>query len=124
MATIPTLLNKKPCEVSIGALQNLYYSTKPLPWTDGDSDFEIEETLPSFVANVEKSKLEKLTANERTMQEGINEIIHTEQKHVRNLKIMKHHFYEQIKKTAYLTSNELELLFPNLDTILGLHCKC
>ena len=57
------------------------------------------------------------------MQEAINEIIHTEQKHVRNLKIMKHQFYEQIKRTTFLTSLEVNLLFPNLDTILNLHCK-
>jgi len=79
--------------------------------------------LPPFGTNIEKSILDKLTPNERTMQEAINEIIHTEQKHVRNLKIMKHQFYEQIKRTAFLTNNELNLLFPNLDTILNLHCN-
>lgn len=113
-----------PSISNLAASQNLYYSTKPLPWADGDSDFEIEETLPPFGTNIEKSVLDKLTPNERTMQEAINEIIHTEQKHVRNLKIMKHQFYEQIKKTSYLNSIELNLLFPNLDTILELHCKC
>jgi len=63
--------------------------------------FEVEETLPPFGTNIEKSILEKLTPNERTKQEAINEIIHTEQKHVRNLKIMKHQFYEQIKRTTW-----------------------
>jgi hypothetical protein len=123
LETIPTFVNKRTSDTIINTHLNLYYATKPLPWSEGDSDFEVEETLPPFGTNIEKSILDKLTPNERTMQEAINEIIHTEQKHVRNLKIMKHQFYEQIKRTTFLTNNELNLLFPNLDTILNLHCN-
>ena len=39
----------------------------------------------------------------------------------RNLKIMKHQFYEPIKKTVFLNADELNLLFPNLDAILSIH---
>lgn len=96
---------------------------KNLPWAEDDSDFEVEETLPPFGTNIDKALLDKLTPNERTVQEAINEIIHTEQKHVRNLKIMKNQFYDQIKNSNLLTKIELALLFPNLDLILRLHCK-
>ncbi len=58
-----------------------------------DSDMEVDEELPNLSVNIEREKFEKLTKKEVKLQEVINELIHTEQKHVRNLKIMKHHFY-------------------------------
>jgi hypothetical protein len=67
--------------------------------------------------------LENMTKKEIKIQEVINELIHTEQKHVRNLKILKHHFYIPIKVEMYLSDEERNLLFPNLDEILELHCK-
>ena len=51
----------------------------------------------------------------------INELIHTEQKHVRNLKIMQNHFYVPIKIEMVLSDDERNLLFPNLEEVLDLH---
>ena len=81
-----------------------------------DSDVDVDEELPKSNSSV------TLTKQERKIQDVINELIHTEQKHVRNLKIMKNHFYIPIKAEIYLTEDERNLLFPNLDEILELHC--
>ncbi len=86
-----------------------------------DSDMEVDEELPNLSVNIEREKFEKLTKKEVKLQEVINELIHTEQKHVRNLKIMKHHFYIPIKVEYLLSEDERNLLFPNLDEILDLH---
>ena len=86
-----------------------------------DSDMEVDEELPNLSANIEKARIEQLTKKEMKIQEVINELIHTEQKHVRNLKIMKHHFYIPIKIEMYLSDEERKLLFPNLEEILDLH---
>jgi Rho guanine nucleotide exchange factor 12 len=86
-----------------------------------DSDMEVDEELPNLSVNIEKAQIEKLTKKEMKIQEVINELIHTEQKHVRNLKIMKHHFYIPIKVEMYLNEEERKLLFPNLEEVLELH---
>jgi len=65
-----------------------------------DSDMEVDEELPNLSVNIEKSQIEKLTKKEMKIQEVINELIHTEQKHVRNLKIMKFAF--KIYRKRYL----------------------
>jgi hypothetical protein len=88
-----------------------------------DPDMEVDEELPPLSDNIEKDKLERLSRKEIKIQEVINELIHTEQKHVRNLKIMKFQFYLPIKCEMYLSEEERNLLFPNLDEILDLHCK-
>jgi Rho guanine nucleotide exchange factor 12 len=86
-----------------------------------DSDMEVDEELPNLSLNIERDKFEKLSKKDVKVQEVINELIHTEQKHVRNLKIMKNHFYIPIKLEILLTDDERNLLFPNLDEILDLH---
>jgi hypothetical protein len=88
-----------------------------------DSDMEVDEELPNLSTNIDKQRLEQLTKKEMKIQEVINELIHTEQKHVRNLKIMKHHFYMPIKIEMYLTEDERNLLFPNLEEVLDLHAS-
>jgi hypothetical protein len=84
------------------------------------SDMEIDDELPSLSATMNKSQLSK---REVKTQEVINELIHTEQKHVRNLKIMKHHFYVPIRVNMYLSEEERNILFPNLEEVLDLHSK-
>lgn len=88
-----------------------------------ESDIEVDEELPSICASIPKEILEKLTRKEIKTQEVINELIHTEQKHVRNLKIMKNHFYIPIQVNVYLTVEEQETVFPNLDEVLEIHCN-
>jgi len=78
-----------------------------------DSDMEVDEELPNLSVNIEREKFEKLTKKQIKQQEVINELIHTEQKHVRNLKIMKHHFYIPVKVEYLLSENERNLLFNN-----------
>jgi hypothetical protein len=88
-------------------------------WMNG-SDIEVDDELPTLNASVDKTQMSK---KEIKTQEVINELIHTEQKHVRNLKIMKHHFYIPIKVNMYLTEEERNILFPNLEEVLEIHCK-
>ena len=87
------------------------------PWMNV-SDMEIDDELPSLNPSIDKTQMSK---KDIKTQEVINELIHTEQKHVRNLKIMKHHFYVPIKVNMYLTEEERNILFPNLEEVLELH---
>ena len=86
------------------------------------SDIEFDEELPPLNIDRSVSGLQ-MSDKEIKTQEVINELIHTEQKHVHNLKIMKHHFYLPIRVNMYLTKEELNVMFPNLDQVLELHCK-
>lgn len=88
-----------------------------------DSDMEVEEELPNLSMHVDRHRFEDLDKKEMKVQEVINELIHTEQKHVRNLKIMQNHFYIPIKLDALLNEDERNLLFPNLEQILEIHGK-
>lgn len=92
-------------------------------WMNG-SDIELDEELPPL--NIDRAtgmSNEGMSMSDKEIktQEVINELIHTEQKHVRNLKIMKHHFYLPIKVNMYLTREELNVMFPNLEQVLDLH---
>ena len=86
-----------------------------------DSDMEVEEELPNLSMHIDRKRFEDLDKKEMKVQEVINELIHTEQKHVRNLKIMKNHFYVPIKLETLLSEDERNLLFPNLEEILEIH---
>lgn len=94
-------------------------------WMNG-SDMELDEELPPLnidrTGSASSSGGQPMSEKEIKTQEVINELIHTEQKHVRNLKIMKHHFYLPIKINMYLTKEELNIMFPNLEQVLDLHC--
>lgn len=105
---------------SMLSLTSNSYSTSVHSWMI-DSDVEVEDELPSIHSR--DSSVDNLSKQDRKVQEVINELIHTEQKHVRNLKIMKNHFYIPIKIDYLLNDSELELLFPNLEEILELHCR-
>lgn len=82
---------------------------------------EFDEELPML--SIDKQQLGQLTDKEIKTQEVINELIHTEQKHVRNLKIMKNHFYLPVKINLLLTKEDINVLFPNLEEVLELHGK-
>jgi len=82
---------------------------------------EVEEELPNLSQHICRSLFEELSKKDIKVQEVINELIHTEQKHVRNLKIMQNHFYIPIKADMLLSEEERNLLFPNLEEILELH---
>ena len=89
-----------------------------------DSDMEVDEELPELSIDVEKQQGPgQLNPKDLKVQKVINELIHTERKHMRNLKIMKHHFYVPIKIEVLLSDEDRNLLFPNLDEVLELHCK-
>ena len=92
-------------------------------WMCDDSDMDVDDELPNLSSQLRAHGVQ-LSKRDMKTQEVINELIHTEQKHVRNLKIMKHHFYVPIKVEMYLSDDERNLLFPNLDEILKIHCKC
>lgn len=84
------------------------------------SDMEVDDELPQLNSSIDKTQMSK---RDIKTQEVINELIHTEQKHVRNLKIMQHHFCVPIKVNFYLSEEELKILFPNLEEVLEIHCK-
>lgn len=86
-----------------------------------DSDMEVEEELPNLSMHADRVQFEGLSKKDMKVQEVINELIHTEQKHVRNLKIMQNHFYIPIKIEMVLSEEERNLLFPNLEEVLELH---
>lgn len=111
-----------PAYTSTSSTSGLHQLARHASWMN-DSDMEVDEELPNLSVNIDKPRLEAMTKKEMKMQEVINELIHTEQKHVRNLKIMKFHFYVPIKMEMFLSEEERNLLFPNLDEILDLHCK-
>lgn len=102
---------------------NSSLSSSRQSWMNG-SDIEFEEELPTLGIDRGLGGLgQHMSDKEIKTQEVINELIHTEQKHVRNLKIMKHHFYLPIKVNMYLTKEELNVMFPNLEQVLDLHCN-
>lgn len=88
-----------------------------------DSDFEVDSELPSIESHVPKEQLKKLKPKERKRQEVINELFHTEQAHVRNLKVMYRIFYQPMLEEASVPRDLIDLIFPNLKGLIDCHCS-
>ncbi|KAF2364275.1 Dbl (DH) domain [Trinorchestia longiramus] len=91
------------------------------PQLNNDSDVEAEADLPDWSSNVPADQLAGLPSRERKRQDTINELFHTEQTHVRMLKVMYSLFYNPLMSSGLLTDEQLTLLFPNLNTMLEIH---
>ena len=96
-------------------------SERKLTASSGVSDVFLNQV--NFETKIEKSILEKLTKNELEIQCVIHEFINTEDRHVDCLKILKHHFHDQIKEKNFFDGSQMKLVFSNLDDILKFHCK-
>ena len=85
-------------------------------FSEGENISKLKYSSASlYETNIEKNELD--------IQNAINEFINTEQHHLGNLKILKNHFYDQIKEKNFFDKSQMKLLFPNLDDILKFHCK-
>lgn len=125
----PNAFSFTPTTTATTTTNSSSLSSSRQSWMNG-SDIELDEELPPL--NIDRSQSSCggssagglfMSDKEIKTQEVINELIHTEQKHVRNLKILKHHFYLPIKINMYLTKEELGVMFPNLEQVLDLHCN-
>uniref|UniRef100_A0A1B6C0U4 Rho guanine nucleotide exchange factor 12 n=1 Tax=Clastoptera arizonana TaxID=38151 RepID=A0A1B6C0U4_9HEMI len=88
-----------------------------------DSDTELEADPPDWKNKVPEDILKQLTAHEIKRQEVINELFQTEKSHVRGLKVLDQVFYRPMKEQQILPSDQLQLLFANLDEMLVIHSQ-
>ena len=51
------------------------------------------------------------------------ELFHTENSHVRNLRVLCDIFYKTLKESALLKSEEIALIFPNIKEMLNVHMQ-
>ncbi|XP_064470907.1 uncharacterized protein LOC135385494 isoform X2 [Ornithodoros turicata] len=88
-----------------------------------DSDLECDTEPPNWQNNVDRESLRLMKPKERKRQDVINELFHTERTHVRNLKILERLFFRPLQQEQLLSPELLNLLFPNLDELLDIHCS-
>ncbi|XP_046401357.1 rho guanine nucleotide exchange factor 11 isoform X3 [Ischnura elegans] len=88
-----------------------------------DSDTEAEPDPPDWTKNVPDDVLRQLTAREKKRQDVINELFHTERSHVRNLKVLDRVFYRPMVEQGILSSEQIQLLFANLEEMLDIHSQ-
>ncbi|KAF4522084.1 hypothetical protein B566_EDAN004069 [Ephemera danica] len=97
----------------------------PLPQAssdDGlDSDMEAEPDPPDWTRLVSEAELKQLSPREKKRQEVINELFHTERSHVRALRVLDQVFYRPLCESHILPSEQIALLFPNLNSMLEIH---
>ncbi|KAG8222211.1 hypothetical protein J437_LFUL001303 [Ladona fulva] len=88
-----------------------------------DSDTEAEPDPPDWTKAVPEEVLQRLTPREKKRQDVINELFHTERSHVRNLKVLDCVFYRPMLEQGILPSEQIQLLFANLDEMLEIHSQ-
>ncbi|RDD41356.1 Rho guanine nucleotide exchange factor 11 [Trichoplax sp. H2] len=90
---------------------------------DNESDLDVKAETPSWQDTVNRSTIAKLSQNKKEVkrQAVINELIHTEKVHVRNLKVLKRVYYKPMLRSRLFTSGFISLMFPNLIELLDLH---
>jgi len=90
-----------------------------LPSLD-DPELEVK-AVEHWSTSVPKEVRKKMTKSDINRQEVINELLYTEQHHIRDLLILQKLFYESLKTSSLLESEELNTIFANLQTILTMH---
>ncbi|GAV04772.1 hypothetical protein RvY_14998 [Ramazzottius varieornatus] len=91
---------------------------------DDDSDFEADpEHIPSWQASVEPATVQGLTSQQKKRQEVLAELFHTEQTHVRNLKVLCKVFYQPMLKEKLLPDELIAQIFANLEEMTTLHSE-
>lgn len=88
-----------------------------------DSDMEAETECPKIENVLDAERLKKMLPKQRKRQEVINELLHTERTHVRNLKVLYKVFYDPLLVNQILPPDFIKLLFANIEEILDMHSK-
>jgi len=52
-----------------------------------------------------------------------SELFYTEKAHVRVLKVLQRIFYQPMHDETWISRDLVELLFPNIDELVELHCE-
>ncbi|XP_049818465.1 rho guanine nucleotide exchange factor 12 isoform X2 [Aethina tumida] len=89
--------------------------------TDSDSDTGFESDIPQWQALVPEEQRKNLDPQEQKRQDIINEIFATENSHVRNLRVLHKIFYEKLRSSQVLKTDELHLIFPNIRDLFEVH---
>ncbi|KRZ33252.1 Rho guanine nucleotide exchange factor 12 [Trichinella pseudospiralis] len=88
-----------------------------------DSDFNVENEIPLLEDLLDLESFQCLDKREKNRLEVIYELFHTEQTHVRNLKILYRLFYKQLLNFNVISFEFASLLFSNLEDVLNLHVE-
>nr|XP_031847705.1 rho guanine nucleotide exchange factor 12 isoform X2 [Nomia melanderi] len=91
--------------------------------TSWDSDVDVEPDPPDWSQGVAEEVLARLSNAEKKRQEVINELFHTERSHVRALKVLSHVFHKPLLESLVLPSDQIQLLFSNLDEMVTIHSR-
>jgi len=51
------------------------------------------------------------------------ELFYTEKAHVRVVKVLQHIFYQPMHDETWISDDFVNLLFPNIDDLVELHCE-
>ncbi|XP_069115290.1 rho guanine nucleotide exchange factor 11-like isoform X4 [Argopecten irradians] len=110
---------------SVDSPSNSLDAVNNIPQTvpDEDSDYDVEQELPQLKSVLPEDVYRRLKPKERKRQDVINELIYTERRHVRNLKIMESLFQKPMVQDPNISEEFTKLLFPNLDYMIQLHCS-
>ncbi len=87
-----------------------------------DSDLETIDNKEADSETIHE-QLTHLNKRERHAQQTISEFIQTERRHVKKLKVLKYMYKVPICKETFLTNDEIELIFRNIDDLLELHSE-
>ncbi|ESO99927.1 hypothetical protein LOTGIDRAFT_113144 [Lottia gigantea] len=90
------------------------------PEEQTDSDLDVENDLPTLKSIVGEEGIRKLKPKEKKRQEVLNELVHTERAHVRNLKILDKLFFRPMAAETS-TSDLAKQLLPNIHSMIRLH---
>nr|CAB3261906.1 uncharacterized protein LOC100177579 [Phallusia mammillata] len=93
----------------------------PGPSVIGDAEINVDASEQHWSETVPSSAIKGIDRREVKRQEVINELIYTEQHHVRDLKILEKVFYEPMKKQGLMKEEEIFQAFPNLQAVLEIH---
>ncbi|CAM9760238.1 unnamed protein product [Lampetra fluviatilis] len=112
-----------PCSITsqtVSESENVSRQSMVSVPSEDDQSREPEELeTPNWQHSVDPEVLKDLPVIEVKRQEVINELFHTEKKHVQNLKVLYEVFYSRL--APVLTNNETYQIFINLDEILPIH---
>ncbi|KAJ3629669.1 hypothetical protein MTP99_014047 [Tenebrio molitor] len=91
------------------------------PSSDWESDTEMEPV--NWQKLFPEEELRNLQPHEKKRQDVINELFHTENSHVRNLRVLCDIFHKALQDSHVLKADEINLIFPNIREMYDVHTK-
>ncbi|XP_065185727.1 uncharacterized protein LOC135816320 [Sycon ciliatum] len=95
--------------------------TPSVPSPVNDPDLNVDEDLVPWSIRTPAEAINDMSRRDVKQQDLCHELVHTEQTHVKKLKVIFHIFYRTLMQSELFPSKLVDALFPSLELLMDFH---